>query len=235
MNKHHQLLIAVMGLVCAAIPASAAMWTQPDGGVAGIFEYYNGGDLNGLYGDPIITYDPFARELTLSFLPNDFVASSTDGAGDPVETTDTLYFDLKINPAYAPLYFDVSEGGSWAISGDGTVLNESELTITELSGSDTANPTLGASSDFPLAFQLDNPFAGYWTSQADVDALNEFGADFIYFRVSLSNLLQATSEVGSTASISKLGSEVEFTIRFIPVPGALMLGCVGLICVLRRR
>lgn len=235
MNIRRQLLLALSCAVFATAPALAGMWIQSSGGMPGIFEYYNGGDLNGLYGNPTINYDAFAQELTLTFLPNDFTASSTDGIGDPVQTTDTLFFDLMINPNFAPVVFNVVEGGSYNIIGDGTVNNESNLKLTELSGPDPLNPILGTSTDFPLAFQLDNPGTGAWISSADLNASSDFDENLLYFRVELSNLLEATSSLGSTASISKLGSEIEFKIRFIPVPGAAMLGVLGLLCVLRRR
>ena len=228
-----RIALAAASMVFAALPAFAGPWTNPTGSLPGVFDYWNGGDVNGLYGDPTLAYNATTKELTLTFIPNDFEASSTDGVGDPVQTTDTLMVDIMITgPALQLNGFKVTEGGSYAITGaGGTVLNESDFVVTNLSGVDPLNPVLGASDTYPLAYQVDTPIAGYWLSETgNIDASGRPN----YFRVELSNLLSATSNVGGTASISKLGSQIEVTL-IIPEPGTLGLLSLSLLAVFRRR
>jgi hypothetical protein len=198
-----------------------------------VFDYWNGGDINGLYGDPSLSYNPTTKQLTLIFTPGNFAASSTDGVGDPVQTTDTLHADIMItSPSLKLDSFQVTEGGSYSIIGaGGTVDDSANFDVTNLSGSDHINPVLGASTSDPLSFNLDNPISGFWTSDVSVDASSRPN----YFRIELSNLLTATSNVGGTASISKLGSQIEVTMTFVPEPATIALLSLGLLTVLRRR
>lgn len=231
-----RILLAVASTLAVTLSASASPWTNPTGKLPGIFEYWNGGDINGKYGDPAVSYNPATRELNLIFNPDVFRAESIDGIGDPVQATDTVSVDIKMHSSLAPAVFTVRDGGTLAINGTGTAINQSMFTLTELSGSDPLNPVLGTPRDFPLLFQPNFPLQGAWVSTAVVDTAFDLGRDdFVYFRIELLNLLEATSAPGSSASIDKLGSEIELTIKLLPEPTTLSLLGFGLLVALRRR
>jgi hypothetical protein len=231
------IALATASLVVCAVPALAGPWTVPNAALPGILEYYNGGDLNGHYGDPTVQYNSGTHQLTLEFLPQNFVANSSDGVSGYI--TDTLSVDIKINPLLIPTYFDVSEGGAYSMSdpSTGSVLNSSNFSITPLSGNDPQNPVIGTSYDFGLNYQQDTPFGGFWISSTLVDTAFDIPVqeDLAYFRLSLHNELFAESTVGETSSISKLGTGVKFTIQLIPEPSSLALLAFGLLGALRRR
>lgn len=119
--------------------------------------------------------------------------------------------------------------------------NVATLNLTELAWSGNgAAPILGnAYGPFVnQTFNLDQPINGLWQSTNLVEPGVDFPVgnnNFLYFRVELTNLLEASANAGGTSEISKISEEVKLTVKIIPEPSTIALISLGFLAAIRRR
>lgn len=204
----------------------AAAWLQPSGSTAN-YVYSNGGDDNGLFGQPIILPEG------LAFNPAGFVAQSTGGSTGPQsQKNDRLYVTLSSPQGQGKTLTSVTLGeiGDYSIFNGGGVKAWAYLIVrvldTDWVGNRVFTANLVANPTMPVTTA--GSAEGEWSGSAVVT----LPAAARSVQVVLNNVLQAYSSPNGTSLIEK--KDVGITI-LIPEP-ASMLGLTGLamLCVRRR-
>jgi len=230
--------VAAVGMLGAS-SALAGPWSQPNG-ASDSFTYANGGDLNGHFGDPIVSAD------TVFFLFSNFHVQSANGApagGLPEFETDEVSFDVFANPGLQFSFVRVTAYGSYAATGPGgnSVDLDAMLALTELGGNnsydggagDDGRNFQGGMTTVPAFPQV--AANGQWSGLAVVDLQFEFPVPDDAMHVSMTNdVLAFTTQDGSAEmNVQYQDFKIEFIV--IPEPAGLSLMAFGALALLRRR
>lgn len=233
--KRFQSRLLVCGMVAAAAmalapAAQAGVWGVPSGS-AQDFSYSNGQDINGLFGDPFIAGNQ------MFFLGTNFQANATAGTSDSV--SDTVSFDIDINPGLVLSYVTVTAFGSYSVTGDGSSVSVSaDLSIDELGG--MSRSWNGSLLTDPVAFPVVSSgpsLTGAWSGVADVDVSFLIPQAHDLLHIEMENVLSALAVAGTgAAEINEQFQDIKFDFVFIPEPATLaLLGLGGLVLLRRRR
>ncbi len=223
---HYKKTLAVLGLAAALSGGSALAATTTLTGTTVSYSFDNA-EL-GLFGTASLSGDQ------LVFTPTSFDAVSSNGL--PGFTPGTVYVTVAANSGYQLSSFNLSEGGSYSLSGAAAVGVTGEFGALDIEGT-TANyipATILASA--PLAGSTAN-----WAAQAGVNlpATGWGGVDGTVgsVKLTISNQLYATTELGGAASIAK--AFVNISTVTTPVPEAqtyaMLLAGLGLVSFMARR
>ena len=208
--------------VFAAQPAMAGPWTIPSGD-GGDFTYSNGGDTNGLFGDPFVFPNQF-------FFSTVFVVNSSGLGSDTA--TDLVSFDAV---ADVGLFFSgvtIEAVGTFAITGDGSVDLFTELKMDENDGLLREFTTsLNTVPTFPITSGQ-----GLWTGSGLLSLTSEFPIPSSNIHFSLETILDAVTGVGGSAQLNVQFESLLISFEVIPEPASIwLLGAGGLLCIRRRR
>jgi len=212
--------------VAAGSASADVAWSQPSGNAA-FFTWANGHNTNSnLFGSPILV-----GGTTFQFFPTNFTTTSSNGGTTSV--TDTLSVDLFALPGYQLDRIQISEGGSYALSGNqgGSVSATGAAALTDLSLPRTFNAFTAGNPSFPIFGG-----SGSWTADALIDlaALNG-GIPVTSAHLDFTNNLVAISVPGSTATITKTFVGLPVAITIIPAPSAAGVLALGGLALARRR
>ena len=109
LQKHAVAILSSALIVgCSPLFCEAGPWANPSGAAAS-FTYSNGQDLNGLFGNSVVSGD------TLFFPDFHPAASAADGA--EAHQFDIVSFDLVPNPGLSFLFVRIPAGGDFAVTG----------------------------------------------------------------------------------------------------------------------
>lgn len=216
---------AVIALLLISAPAFAGDWSTP-GGATASFTYSNGGDINGLFGEPYVD----AGSDTFFFVGSNFQANASDGA--TVGQNDTMSVDIQANPMLQFSSMTITAFGDYAVTGVGSSVDfDSMLGMTELGG-------LGRSFVDELetvpAFPLTSG-SGSWDGWATVDVTFVFPVPHDHINISLTNDLLAISAPGGGAQVNVQYEDLAISFVMIPEPATLSLLAVGTLALIRRR
>lgn len=197
----------------------AAAWLQPNGSTAN-YVYSNGGDDNGLFGQPIVLPEG------LAFSPAGFVAQSTGGSTGPQsQKNDRMYVTLSSPQGQGKTITGVKLGelGDYSIFNGGGVKAWAYLVVRVLDANWVGNRVFTATLNTNPAMPVTTAgsAAGEWDGLATVN----LPAAAQSVQVVLNNVLQAYSNPNGTALIEK--KDVGITITLFPEPTS-MLGLAGL-------
>lgn len=221
------LAAGIMALAVAFTSATsfAGAWLQPNGSTAN-YVYSNGGDDNGLFGQPTINPEG------LSFNPAGFVAQSTGGSTGPQsQKNDRLYVTLSSPQGQGKTLSQITPGefGDYSIFNGGGVKAWAYMVVRVLDadwvGNRVFTATMVANPTMPVTTAGNAD--GEWTGLAQVN----LPAAAQSVQVVLNNVLQAYSSPNGTALIEK--KDVGITI-IIPEPTS-MLAVAGLSMLAFRR
>lgn len=216
---------AVVALLVVAAPAFAGDWATP-GGATSSFTYSNGGDVNGLFGEPFVD----AGTDTFFFVGSQFQANASNGA--TVDRNDTMSVDILANPSLQFSSMTITAFGDYSVTGAGSSVNiDSTLGMTELGGAGrTWSDELATSPAFPLTSG-----SGLWNGSATVDVTFVFPTPHDHLNVSLTNSLLAISAPGGGAQLNVQYEDLAISFTLIPEPATLSLLAFGALALIRRR
>jgi hypothetical protein len=233
----------ITAAVCMALAMSmsstalAGPWANPSGnGVdfGGNFDYANGGDLNGLYGEPFF----FGNSIFFT-APSFSVNDTTPGDLVADAVTDTVTFDMHVHPFYDLSFVTITAFGEYGVAGTGsTVLAQADWSITELGGMN--RNFVGNLATTPVSF----PYAAdgspndnlAWTGVGATDISFVLPAPHDVLQLSLSALVEALAAAQGSAAINMNFQDIQLEFHFIPEPGTLaLLGLAGVSLAIRRR
>lgn len=242
MMRANRAVIAQIGVLSLAAACHAAVYTgstldRPD--VAIDYSANSGSKPFPLYGGPVT--DPTSDTLRLAGLK--FTASSTNGSA-PDTTVCDLTVTLTANAGQQINSFNWSEGGSYALTGNGSSVSVypfDTFTISVLALNGTTLPTPLTNSIETLTFPSGSNFttgSGNWSGTAAVDLNSLFGfADseaITQVSIEYQTIVSAKSVAGGSASITKSYVNVAPSLSAVPEPTTLgALAMAGLL--LRRR
>lgn len=216
---------SVLAVAAAFTSASfAGPWLVPNGSTAN-YVYSNGGDDNGLFGQPIVLPEG------LAFSPAGFVAQSSGGSTGPQsQKNDRLYVTLTSPTQGKTLDFvKLGEAGDYTIFNGGGVKAWAYLVVRVLDadwvGNRVFTSTMAANPTMPVT-TAGNAGSG-WDGTASVT----LPAKAHSVQVVLNNVLQAYSSPNGNALIEK--KDFGITI-LLPEPTSLM-GLAGLSLLAARR
>lgn len=227
LQKHGFAIILSGALITGGFAAVsvAAPWTNPSG-AANSFTYANGQDLNGLFGDPVVTGDSF-------HFPNlDFTAGA---AGGTIQSkNDVVSFDIIPNPGLSFGLIRVTAFGSYAVtgpSGENRVDLDAEMRFTENGG-------LGRTFTGPMVTNPSFPQtsgSGDWSGLSAVDMTFKTPPPHGNLHFEFQGDVLAVSGPGGTAEIN-MALQDGLTFEFVPEPTSLSILLTGAAAlVLRRR
>jgi hypothetical protein len=216
--------VPIWGSVFNLSSAQAAIAWTPSSGTGNGLVWSNGrGSDKNLFGNPTVT--PTSTSNTFSFAPDDFRADSVDGKS--ALTSDSLQFDIKADDEIEKIVF--AEGGSYNITGTGSVKATCSITIVNLDVYQVINKT----------FEVTPSLAeSTWSESFEVD-----GIDWSHIRITMSNkLIARSSGVGSSSWIDKevvgVNDGVGIEIIMVPEPatiGILTMGSLAVSALGRKR
>ncbi|MFQ5429536.1 MAG: PEP-CTERM sorting domain-containing protein [Phycisphaerae bacterium] len=215
---------AVVAALVIASPAFAAPWSIPSG-TATNFSYSNGGDVNGLFGDPLVSGDSFF------FFASNFQASAVNGGTDNVN--DTVSFDVVANPGKQFSQMMVTAFGSYNVLGPNSSVDiNATLQMVENAGLlRTFGPAnLVTNPPFPVTSGNNS-----WNGQADIDVSFVFPSPSPDIHISLSTVLDAIAGIGGSAEGNLQFQSLEIQLITIPEPASLALVALGGIALIARR
>ncbi len=226
----NRLKVVVFAALCIALVGRASVshagsWSIP-AGQADHFSYSNGGDLNGLFGDPVISGDSF-------FFPGiDFVATAADGSTDL--QMDTVSFDVVANPGLRFGLMRVTLWGDYAVSGD--PLFQSADVDALLTWDENVPPQRHWEGPaFTTPTMPVHGGAGEWSGLAVIDP-SFLGQEVSSLHVEFGVEMMVVSAPGGTSEIRLLTPPEGFDLTFtlIPEPTSFSFFGVGILVVGRR-
>jgi hypothetical protein len=229
MTKQGRLRISLLGVAGSLILAAAAQAAEITGTD---FDVIYDPTTLGLFGSLSLSGN------TLEFTPNNFIATSLNGAGVATPTggaTTASNIQLVANPGFQFGSLQLTELGDYLLSGSGSSVSVSGELIA-FDGDSTSNPVLTYTTSTitptgPLT--TNNGQAVNWTATAAIDNTTPTvsggstwlaGAQTV--DVSIENLLSAsTDSADSEALIQKkaLFGGVGLTVTPVPLPGTVLL------------
>lgn len=217
------LVVFTAAVVVAASgsPASADYW----GGNATNFSYSNGSDLNGLFGEPFVDGDTFY------FTDANFVVNAQNGGTS--SATDTVSFDVLLNPGFVLSVVEIRLFGSYNVQGVESYVDVTACgSVLELGG-------LGR--EFAGCFISSPPFPvfgganGVYSFDGLVDASWLIEPLHPSLHLEFTNDLLASAMLGGNATVDMRFEELTFEVTLIPEPATLLFLGLGAIAILRRR
>jgi len=216
--KKLALLVVINAVLFSVLPRACATvaWTNPSGS-ADLFDWSNGQNDIGYFGDPNISGNTFV------FFPNDFRVEST--AGDYVELWDTMSVDIAAHQGFKITEIHISEYGDYGIFGTGFADVDGTLIIEDHDNSQFHWNHLVP--DQPMPFTSGQ---GTWVASVSITGINTTN-----LTLTLENGLMAFTCPGSAAFIQKkvIGNAVAITI--IPEPATIALMSIGALVLLGRK
>lgn len=216
--------LATVAVLACATAAWAGPWANP-AGAGDDFTYANGGDVNGLFGEP------FVAGNTFFFANANFQVNASNG-GQQTQS-DMTFFDVMVNPGLFFSEMSVTAFGSYTVVGEGSYVDlDSGLSLTENVGllRNWTGP-LSTSPTFPVA----TPSSGIWSGQALVDVTFEFPSPADSIHVELSSLIDAVAGAIGSSEINVQYEDLTITFGIVPEPASLVLLGLGGLSLLRRR
>ncbi|MFQ5422780.1 MAG: PEP-CTERM sorting domain-containing protein [Phycisphaerae bacterium] len=226
--------VAVAAVLVGATVASATPWTVP-AGVAQDFDYSGGGDLNGLYGDPLVAGNSI-------FFPSTSLSLNVQGGagGASANVNDTVSFDMQVHTGFQLSFVTITAFGQYNLTGVGSQSNvTTDYQVVENAGLQRTF-SVGLTTT-PVSFPLtvtpgSGDLAGSWDGLAEADISFVLPSADSNLHVSLATALDALAAAGGTADINATFQSIQFQFFFVPEPASLaMLGVGGLALLLRRR
>lgn len=219
--------IALIGgfamLAIGPASAMAGAWTIPGGSTDSLgndlsFTYSNGGDVNGLFGDPFIFNDAFFFTTAFSVLADDSGPNAAQG--------DALSVDILADPGLLFGSVSVSASGSFSIISDGEVDVSANLSMSE---NDGLTRTFGPEPliTTPVTFPISTPGSGNFTGDAMVDVEMVFPTPSNDINITLTNDILAISGPGGSAEVNIQFQDLSLTFNLIPEPSSMILMAMG--------
>jgi len=227
-------LAALVGLFLAASGASAAVINYGDFPGVGPGEVSFLNVTENSTTDPTPLYGaPTRVGNQLLFFPNSFTSYSANGTADT--TSGTLQMIIQAPQGMFLQIIVINEIGDYSLLGwgtDGTSAGVSGLlTVTDLTPgtNGTASAMLNVLPASP--YTLPGDTAGEFIGSEIIDPS---GKNITKVQINFNNILQTTSEFGTTAFIEKkfLGTSIEV---FVPEPATLSLLALGGAILIHRR
>ncbi len=225
----------VAALVLLFVPAAvlAGPWTVP-AGTAQDFDYSNGGDVSGVFGDP------FVAGNSLFFSNTQFLLNVQGGAtGASGNLADTTSFDMQVHPGFSLSFVTVTLFGSFAATGVGSSVGVgANWQVVENTGAlRTFNvPMTTTPVSFPVTVTPGSgDLAGPWDGLAEADISFVLPGVSDSLSVSLTTALDAVAAAGGTADINATFQAIQFDFLIIPEPATFVLLGLGGLALMRRR
>lgn len=226
------LTSATIAMLLIATPALAGPWTNPSGNTDSFgdpldFTYSNGGDINGLFGDPLLVGNEF-------FFTTGFAVSASNGATS--NQTDTVSFDVVANPGLAFSTIMVTAFGSYAITTEGSVDVTADLSMAENPGAGSLERTFSGSLSTDVAFPVTTPGSGVWNGTSEVNVEFVFPTPHNDIHIELFNDVIAIAGPNGSAAINVQFQDLMIGFVIVPEPASLaLLSLGGGLLLLRRR
>jgi hypothetical protein len=248
-----KLLAAVLAAIAVGLAGSASALTLYTDVNTGYWTF-SGIQESSTYGDPEPLFDqPLAFGDNLGFLPPNFVAQSSNGAGldstgshlqlfiegnSPGQFIETLNFtefgDIVLT-AFPPGGGTATTGTFLSLAGIVTVLEVNNAPIAPV---EISFGPAGSGADLEIVFYTPGNITGLpgdagttlWTAGFSMDIASEVG-NATKIHLALDNDLFANSEAGTSAKIQKKVVDGPAIIISVPEPSALALlalGCLAL-------
>jgi hypothetical protein len=214
--------LAMLAALAWTAPGQASPWLMPSG-AAEHFTYANGQDLNGFFGEPVVSGDTF------TFPSFHFVATAQNGSS--LSRSDTISVDLIANPGWTFGLMRVGAFGDYETSGS---LDQNQVGIVAVLSFDETEPP-GRHWESALvttpAFPSDTS-QGVWSGLAVIDlgAVEPLAGGRLHLEYS--HGLIAVSGPGGSARIHCHGEgpggfELAIGMAPVPEPGTLALLTCG--------
>jgi len=222
------IAVTAVALMLASPVAQAGPWTVPNGSTDSFggpldFSYSNGGDINGLFGDPFIFGDAFS--FTTAFQ----VAASNGGQQSE---SDTVSVDVLADPGLKFSSVSVVASGSYLIDTEGSVDVGASLSMSENTG---LLRTFSDSLTSNVAFPITVPSSGNFNGSALVNVDFVFPTPSDDINISLSNNILAIAGPMGTATVNIQFQDLSISFGVIPEPASASLVLVGFLALVRRR
>lgn len=224
-------------ILCAAAvlmivsPALAGTWTSPSGNTDFLgnpldFTYSNGTDINGFFGDPLISGNDF-------FFSTGFSVNAANGATSTA--SDAVSFDVLANPGLAFSSIMVTAFGSYAITTEGSVDVNADLSMTENPGAGSLERSFTGALTTDVAFPVNTPGNGTWNGTAAVNVEFAFPTPHNDIHISLQNDVIAIAGPQGSAAINIQFQDLMIGFVTIPEPASMVLLTLGGGMLLLRR
>jgi len=214
-------LVVIGGVSASAYATPNRFWNNSNGS-ATYWDWANGGDDNGLFGDPLLVNGD-----TFLFFPSNFRAASA-GQGQ-VTKSDRIEVQIFAHPNVTLGEILITEFGDYQITGsNGSVDVGADLRLSEIGGLGRLR-TNTMNNEAPPMPQTTG--AGPWDGSVAVDLSFDF-PEWTALTLELTDTLIAIAAPGTSASIEKTLTGAAVGITIIPEPASvalLALGACGLI------
>lgn len=239
LNKRFLASLAVCMAVALSLTSSAfaGPWANPSGNgidFGGNFNYSNGGDLNGQYGEPF-----FFGNSVFFTAPSFSVNDPIPGDAVPDTTGDTVTFDMSVHPGYELDFVTITAFGEYGVTGAGsTVTASASWSLLELGGMNrNFNGNLATTPvSFPYSTTNTANDNRDWSGVGATDISFVLPSPHNVLRLSLTAAVEALAAAQGSAAINMNFQDIQFEFFFIPEPGTLaLLGMAGLVALSRRR
>ena len=222
---------AAVAMLMIASPAVAGPWTTPSGSTDFFgnpldFTYSNGGDINGLFGDPLLVGNDF-------FFSTSFTVNASNGATS--QQSDTVSFDILANPGLMFSSIMVTAFGSFAITTDGSVDVTADLTMLENPGAGSLERSFTGSLATDVAFPITTPGNGVWNGTSAVDVEFVFPTPHNNIHIELFNDVISIAGPNGSATINMQIEDLMIGFTVVPEPATLTILCLGGALLIRRR
>jgi hypothetical protein len=186
--------------------------------------------------------NPLLAPSSIVFTPTNFIAQASNG--NAAITSDRVQFDLHIKPGKELKGFEVDELGDYQIAGAGPntfvkatgflqLINLDALPTFLQDTLDTSPAALSTTGLFANTPQPGDPSGILWFG---TDQIVNIPQGWMNIRVIINNVLQANSNVGTSAQIQKKFTTGGVTIDLIvPEPATIGLLGFGALLLVRRR
>ncbi|HEY7086759.1 MAG TPA: hypothetical protein VH518_01640 [Tepidisphaeraceae bacterium] len=217
-------LLALLGagLVLSPVRAAPIPWSNPNGSTPS-FDWSNGSNDNGIFGDPVAVGD------SLVFFPSNFKAHSANGVAGSI--SDKINVDIQMHVGVPLTQITVQELGDYGITGSATPAGNSVNVVATLITTNLLQvlPPVATSLTFNPAMPITTLGSGQWQGNA---VQNFTPGEYVRFHLTLDDLLQATTNANSVADIEK---KIGTIVIHIPEPATIGLLLCGAPLMLRRR